>query len=39
MDKSLLPHIVWMHVNCCDLFSFELIKAVLHKTMIQRNVE
>ena len=35
MDTSVLPHIVWMYVNCCD----ELINAVLHKTMIQRNVE
>ena len=35
MDKSALPHIVWMHVY----FRFELINTVLHKTMIQRNVE
>ena len=38
-DESGLPLIVWMHVNYCDFFRFELINAVLHKTMIQCNVE
>ena len=34
----MLPHIVWIHVSCNHLyFGFELINAVLHKTMIQRT--
>ena len=35
----MLPHIVWIHVNCCDLFPFELRNTVLLETTNQRNVE
>ena len=41
MDKRGLPYIVWMHVIKITVvyFRFKLINTLLHKTMIQRNVE
>ena len=38
MGRSVPPHNVWMHVNCCDLFSL-CFSAVLYNSMIQRKAE